>query len=498
MIETLINQLINYALDKELIDKCDKIFVRNRLMEILQIDDWKDTKADVPAEGSIDKILDGILGYAEDKGLISGTNESKDLFDTKIMSVFVPMPSAVINEFNKNYEKSPETATDNYYKWSKAVNYVRMERIARDRVWKFETKDYGTLDISINLSKPEKDPRDIAAAAAAKSAAYPKCQLCAENSGYAGRQGHPARQNLIPIPLSVGGEDWFLQYSPYGYYNEHCIVFNKSHIPMKIDKAVFGKLFDIIMTLPHYFVGSNADLPIVGGSILSHEHFQGGRFEFAMAKAPVEYEFKMKDFPNVSAGIVKWPMSVIRLAATNRKELEEACNAVLVEWRKYSDESVDIFAQTDDIPHNTITPIARKRGDMLECDLVLRNNRTTEERPMGLFHPNPDLHHIKKENIGLIEVMGLAVLPSRLAAELDLLAEAMLSGADIAKDEKLCAHADWAAEVLENHPEFCADNAHEIIRAEVGAVFEKVLCDAGVFKRNKSGAEAFKKFCKCL
>jgi len=497
-IETLINQLINYAINVQLIENCDKVFVRNRLLEVLQINDWNDDGKVVPAEQSLEEILDGILRYAEDKGLISGTNESKDLFDTRVMSVFVPLPSTVIKRFDEDYQKSPEAATDNYYDWSKKVNYVRGERIARDRVWKFNTVDYGTIDISINLSKPEKDPRDIAAAGVTKSATYPKCQICAENSGYAGRQGHPARQNLVPIPLTVGGEEWFLQYSPYGYYNEHCIVFNSSHIPMKIDKAVFGKLFDIIETLPHYFVGSNADLPIVGGSILSHEHFQGGRFEFAMERATIEYEFRMKAFPNVAAGIVKWPMSVIRLSGTDRKDLADACNTVLVEWRKYSDESVEIFAETDGTPHNTITPIARKRGDILECDLVLRNNRTTEERPMGLFHPGPDLHHIKKENIGLIEVMGLAILPSRLATELDLLAEAMLSGKDVASDEKLCAHADWAAEVLAKHPEFCADNADEIIRAEVGAVFEKVLCDAGVFKWNKTGIDAFKRFCLCL
>ena len=494
-IEILINQLINYAVDEELIENCDRIFIRNRLLEALKIDGWSDEEKEIPPEKSIEKILGGILEYAEEKGLISGTNESKDLFDTKIMSCFVPLPSAVIKSFEEDYKRSPETATDNYFDWSKKVNYVRAERIAKDRVWTFETKDYGTLDISINLSKPEKDPRDIAMAGAARSVEYPKCQLCAENSGYAGRQGHPARQNLVPVPLAVGGEEWFLQYSPYGYYNEHCIVFNSRHIPMKIDKAVFGKLFDIIEKLPHYFVGSNADLPIVGGSILSHEHFQGGRYEFAMAKAPVEYGFKMKAFSNVAAGIVKWPMSVIRLSGTDHRELEEACDAILVEWRKYSDESVGIFAETQGIPHNTITPIARKRGKVFECDLVLRNNRTTEERPLGLFHPGPDLHHIKKENIGLIEVMGLAILPSRLSTELDLLTETMISGRDISQEKSLAAHAEWAAQVLARHPEFAADNAEEIIKAEVGAVFEQVLCDAGVFKRNEDGIAAFKKFC---
>ena len=495
-IEILINQLINYALEKELIFPVDKIFVRNRLMETLQMEDWSGENTDAPEEKSLEKILGGMLEYAEKAGIISGTNESKDLFDTKIMACFVPMPSTVIKSFDEDYKSSPEAATDRYFDWCKKVNYVRAERIAKDRVWTYESENFGTLDISINLSKPEKDPRDIAAAGKAKSVSYPACQLCAENSGYSGRQGHPARQNLVPVPLSVGGEEWFFQYSPYGYYNEHCIIFNSRHVPMKIDKAVFGKLFDILEALPHYFVGSNADLPIVGGSILSHEHFQGGRYEFAMEKAPVEYEFSMKDFSGVKAGIVKWPMSVIRLSSSNPLELELACDRILTEWRGYSDEEVDVFAFSGDTPHNTITPIARRRGDVFECDLVLRNNRTTAERPMGLFHPNPELHHIKKENIGLIEVMGLAILPSRLVLELDMLKAAMLAGKDVAADEKIASHAKWAEEVMKRHPEFSADNADAILEAEVGAVFEQVLLDAGVFKRDEKGIDAFKKFCK--
>lgn len=494
-IEMLLCQLIDYAVDKSLIGEEDRVFVRNRLLEVLGIDEWNDVESEIPKCDSLEKILNGILVYAEDKNLISGTNESKDLFDTKIMSVFVQMPSVINKKFYKDYAENPKLATDEYYDWCKKINYVRAERIAKDIVWTYESEEFGTLDISINLSKPEKDPRDIAAAGKAKSVAYPKCQLCAENSGYAGRAGHPARQNLIPVAMTVGGEEWFLQYSPYGYYNEHAIVFNGRHVPMKIDKAVFGKLFDIVEMLPHYFVGSNADLPIVGGSILSHEHFQGGRFEFAMEKAPMEFEFEMKDYPSVSAGIIKWPMSVIRLSSTDRNALIEACDAILREWRGYSDESVGVFAFSGDTPHNTITPIARKRGSAFECDLVLRNNRTSEDRPLGIFHPGPELHHIKKENIGLIEVMGLAILPSRLATELDELGRAIINGDCVAENEKLASHAMWAAEVIKRHPEISTDNVDDIIKEEVGAVFEQVLLDAGVFKRDAAGMTAFKNFC---
>jgi len=494
-IEILVEQLIDYAVDSRMIKEADRVFVRNKLTDILGRESLDDLTEDAPSCDSLEKILNGILEYAEEKGLISGTNESKDLFDTKVMSAFVPFPSAVIDKFEKDYTNSPETATDNYYDWCKKVNYVRAERIARDRVWSYESKDFGVLDISINLSKPEKDPRDIAAAGKKKSVSYPKCQLCYENSGYAGRIGHPARQNLVPVPLSVGGEEWFLQYSPYGYFNEHCIVFNRNHVPMKIDKAVFGKLFDITEKLPHYFVGSNADLPIVGGSILSHEHFQGGRFEFAMEKAPIERKFVMKDFPTIDAGVVKWPMSVIRLSGKDRHMLADACDAILKEWREYSDESVGVFAYSDGVPHNTITPIARKKGDVFECDLVLRNNRTSEERPLGIFHPAPELHHIKKENIGLIEVMGLAILPSRLATELDALEKAMLSGECDDLKDNLASHATWVADVIKRHPELSKDNVTDIVKEEVGAVFEQVLLDAGVFKRDAAGMAAFEKFC---
>ena len=494
-IETMIQKLVDYAVKNELIFPEDELVVRNQLMDVMGITDWTEAEP-IESEDTIDQILDDLVAYAAEQGLISGTNESKDLFDTKIMGVLTALPSQINRMYQEKYAQSPKAATDWYYDWSQKVNYVRAGRIAKDLRWTYES-EYGTLDITINRSKPEKDPRDIAAAKNSKAAQYPKCQLCMENAGYAGRIGHPARQNLRVIPLQIQGEAWGLQYSPYGYYNEHCIVLNSKHIPMKIDAAVFKKLLDIIEALPHYFVGSNADLPIVGGSILSHEHFQGGGYTFAMFNSPVEYEFAMADFPAVKAGIVKWPMSVIKLSGTDRCQLEEACAKVLALWRGYSDESVGVYAQTD-APHNTITPIVRKNGEDFECYLVLRNNRTSQERPLGIFHPNPSLHHIKKENIGLIEVMGLAVLPSRLAEELVLLKDAMLSGADLTADAKLAQHAAWAAEVLADHPEFAADNAQNILEQEVGAVFAQVLTDAGVFKRDEAGQEAFKKFVSLL
>lgn len=496
-IEILIEKLLDYALKNSLIAKEDIIFTRNRILECLKLDDISAAEENTDIM-TIDEILNRINDYASENGIISGTNESRDLFDTKIMSVFTAFPRDVIAKFNSDYAVSPKTATDNYFDWSKKTNYVRAGRIAKDMKWEYES-EYGTLDITINLSKPEKDPRDIAAAKTAKNAAYPKCQLCIENTGYAGRIGHPARQNLIPIPMTVHNEEWFFQYSPYGYYNEHCIVFNAKHIPMKIDDAVFGKLFDIIDTLPHYFVGSNADLPIVGGSILSHEHFQGGNYTFAMEKAPVNYEFKLKNLPEVNAGIVKWPMSVIRLNSTNRTELEKACSHILSSWRGYSDETVGVMAFTGETPHNTITPIARKKGNSFECDLVLRNNRTSEDRPLGIFHPNPSLHHIKKENIGLIEVMGLAVLPARLKNEMKQLSEVLVNNGvnAVRNDEALEKHADWVEEFAPKY-DITAENVDSIIKQEIGSVFEQVLCDAGVFKSDEKGIAAFKKFTETL
>ena len=495
-IENLILSLVTYAENKDLITSDERIYSINRILECLCIDDWSGEA--VASDMSIDDILDGICDYATEKGIITGTNESRDLFDTKIMGVLTAFPREIIGKFRDDYKKSPKKATDEYFEWNKNINYVRAGRIAKDLKWGYDS-EYGMLDITINCSKPEKDPRDIAAAKTAKSSVYPKCQLCIENTGYAGRIGHPARQNLIPVPMTVHNQDWFFQYSPYGYYNEHCIIFNASHVPMCIDDAVFGKLFDIIETLPHYFVGSNADLPIVGGSILSHEHFQGGNYTFAMETAPVEFEFTMTDFPETKAGIVKWPMSVIRLRNSNRAELEKACSHILKKWRAYSDETVGIYAFSDDTPHNTITPIARKKGNEYECDLVLRNNRTSDEHPLGIFHPHAELHHIKKENIGLIEVMGLAVLPSRLKTEIELLADVLVNkGVEAVRaDETLEKHADWVEEFAPNYT-ITAENVTEILRKEIGAVFAQVLADAGVFKRDEQGIAAFRKFTESL
>ena len=493
MICDAIQCLINYGITQNLITKADQFVVQNQLMEALHLTDWQLSGAGTEPDASIDAILQPLVGYACSNGIIADTAASRDLFDTKLMGILTPMPHEMIAKFQERYQESPEAATDWYFDISQKLNYVRAGRIAKDKKWKYAS-EYGMLDITINRSKPEKDPRDIAAARNQKAAAYPKCQLCPENAGFAGNPNHPARQNLRPIPMRIDGQNWELQYSPYGYYHEHCIVFNDAHIPMKVDHAIFEKLFDVLDFLPHYFIGSNADLPIVGGSILSHEHFQGGHYTFPMAVAPIEIPVSLAAYPNVQAGILKWPMSVVRLSSTNRKELSDACNTILEQWRSYSDATVGIYAETDGTPHNTITPIARKKGDAYECDLVLRNNRTSEDRPLGIFHPNPSLHHIKKENIGLIEVMGLAVLPARLAVELDVLKKAMLQHEDLTANPQTASHAIWAAEVQKQHPEFCEENAEAILQAEVGKIFEQVLCDAGVFKRDEAGKTAFLKF----
>ena len=493
MICDAIQCLINYGITQNLITKADQFVVQNQLMEALHLTDWQLSGAGTEPDASIDAILQPLVEYACSNGIIADTAASRDLFDTKLMGILTPMPHEMIAKFQEWYQESPEAATDWYFDISQKLNYVRAGRIAKDKKWKYAS-EYGMLDITINRSKPEKDPRDIAAARNQKAAAYPKCQLCPENAGFAGNPNHPARQNLRPIPMQIDGQNWELQYSPYGYYHEHCIVFNDAHIPMKVDHAIFEKLFDVLDFLPHYFIGSNADLPIVGGSILSHEHFQGGHYTFPMAVAPIEIPVSLTAYPNVQAGILKWPMSVVRLSSTNRKELSDACNTILEQWRSYSDATVGIYAETDGTPHNTITPIARKKGDAYECDLVLRNNRTSEDRPLGIFHPNPSLHHIKKENIGLIEVMGLAVLPARLAVELDVLKKAMLQHEDLTANPQTASHAVWAAEVQKQHPEFCEENAEAILQAEVGKVFEQVLCDAGVFKRDEAGKTAFLKF----
>ncbi len=447
MIQERILELTEYGLVTGLVEPEDRRFTINRLLELFHLDELDDEVAAAyakrtpmtqeSAEAALEGILNEMLDYAAEDGLMpEDTITYRDLFDTKIMSMLVPRPSEVIKKFQALYQISPKEATDYFYKLSRDTNYIRRYRIKKDQKWTADT-EFGTLDITINLSKPEKDPKAIAAAKLAKQSGYPKCLLCKENEGYAGRVNHPARQNHRIIPVTINHSDWFFQYSPYVYYNEHCIVFNAEHTPMKIEKATFGKLLDFVEQFPHYFVGSNADLPIVGGSILSHDHFQGGHYEFAMAKAPVEKELTFKGFEDVKAGIVKWPMSVIRISAPQKERLIELADKILLAWRGYTDEDAFIFAETEGEPHNTITPIARKRGNDYELDLVLRNNITTEEHPLGVYHPHAKLHHIKKENIGLIEVMGLAVLPARLKDEMAALEQAILDGAEIREDEVL-------------------------------------------------------------
>lgn len=491
MIEKSIRKLVCYGLECGLFEKRDEIYVTNRIMEALGLDSFEcnETFENV----NLEEILGEILDYAVTEGIIEDGITARDLFDTKIMGLMMPRPSEVTKKFYKEYEKSPLDATNYFYKLSCDSDYIRRYRIARDMKWIAPT-EYGDLDITVNLSKPEKDPKAIAAAKNAPQAGYPKCMLCRECEGYAGRINFPARQNHRIIPITINGSDWCFQYSPYVYYNEHCIVFNAEHTPMAINRATFKKLLDFVKQFPHYFVGSNADLPIVGGSILSHDHFQGGHYTFAMAKAPVERELNFKGFSDVKAGIVKWPMSVIRLSADNTERLIELADKILAAWRGYSDESVGVFAFTDGEPHNTITPIARMRDGLYELDLVLRNNITTDEHPLGVFHPHAELHHIKKENIGLIEVMGLAVLPARLKGEIAALQEAILGGADIREDEVLCIHADWADEIKTKYNDINADNIEGILKSEIGLVFARVLEHAGVFKRDAQGTAAFIKF----
>ena len=487
-IETYIDSLVSYAMNKGLALPEDHMVLTNRLLEILQLDAYE--PSDEPQSEDLEEILAGLLDYACKKGICESNVVARDLFDTKLMGALTPMPREVIAIFNQLYEKSPEAATDWYYRFSGDTDYIRRYRIAKDMRWKYAS-DYGEIDITINLSKPEKDPKAIAAAKLAPQSSYPKCQLCAENEGYAGRMNHPARQNHRIIPITIAGSDWKLQYSPYVYYNEHCIVFNSQHIPMKIDKSAFSKLLDFVTLFPHYFVGSNADLPIVGGSILSHEHFQGGHYTFAMATAPVEKQIAFTGFEDIDAGIVKWPMSVIRLNGKDPARLADLADKILTCWRSYSDPAATIFAETDAEPHNTITPIARRQGENYELDLVLRNNLTTEEHPLGVFHPHADKHHIKKENIGLIEVMGLAVLPSRLKKELYALKDAILGGADIAADPVLGKHAAWVNAM--DHT-FTEENTLDILLLETGKVFAAVLEDAGVYKCTTDGRAAFLRF----
>jgi len=489
-IETCIDSLVSYAMNNGLAEPVDHMVLTNRLLDLLRLDSYEPSEE--PQSEDLEEILAGMLDYAVANGLCDDGITAKDIFDTRIMGAITPMPREVIRTFEEKYFRNPVEATDWYYKFSCDTDYIRRYRIAKDMRWKYQS-EYGEMDITINLSKPEKDPKAIAAAKNAPQTAYPKCQLCVENEGYAGRMNHPARSNHRIVPIEVCGQDWRLQYSPYVYYNEHCIVFNAQHVPMKIDRSAFEKLLDFVCAFPHYFVGSNADLPIVGGSILSHEHFQGGHYRFAMESAGIEQEITFKGYEDIHAGIVKWPMSVIRLNGREPNRVAALADKILNIWREYTDESVGVVAFSDGEPHNTITPIARRRSDLYELDLVLRCNITTAEHPLGVFHPHADKHHIKKENIGLIEVMGLAVLPSRLKEELYALRDAILADADLTADEVLSKHCAWVDELKKTYS-FTEENTLDILLQETGKVFAAVLEDAGVYKNTAEGREAFRKF----
>ena len=499
----LIKELIAYGIRTGLIEEGEEIYTRNLLLDLMGEEDYKEPEQPC-GDMALEEILAGLLDLAVERGLAEDDQEARDLFDTRIMNCLTPRPAQVRRQFRELYSRSPQEATEWYYKFSQDTNYIRRDRAKKDLRWKVDSP-YGEIDITINLAKPEKDPKAIARAGKMKKSGYPACLLCLENEGYAGHPGHPARQNHRVIPLEIAGEKWSWQYSPYGYYNEHCIVFNNEHIPMKIDRMCFAKLLDFVSQYPHYFMGSNADLPIVGGSILAHEHFQGGRYDFAMAKAGIEIPFTIPGFEDVESGIVKWPLSVFRLRSESRERLVELAAKVLDSWRGYTDEAAMVLAETDGEKHNTITPIARMAGGKYELDLTLRNNLVTEDRPLGLYHPSPEYHHIKKENIGLIEVMGLAVLPSRLKREMGKLSRILAGGIEtglshsavaerLRADEETEKHSDWAAGLLEKYPGMNQDNIEAIIRKEIGEVFVHVLEDAGVFKWNEDGHRAFLRF----
>ena len=489
-----ITALVNYALEKELIEQEEKVWAVNRILEVMQADSFSWEESAQGKEAGLTEILDTLIDDAYERGVLEENSVVyRDLFDPKLMGSLTPRPVQVMKKFQQLQEESSQRATDWYYQFSQDTNYIRKDRVAKDIRWKTET-EYGEIDISINQSKPEKDPKAIAAARNQPASDYPRCMLCEENVGYAGRLNYPARQNHRIVPVTINNTDWYLQYSPYVYYNEHCIVFNSKHTPMKIERATFGKLLDFVTQFPHYFVGSNADLPIVGGSILSHDHFQGGHYTFAMAKAPIEKELQFEGFSDVKAGIVKWPMSVIRISGPDKERLIELADKILLTWRGYTDEDAFIYAETDGEPHNTITPIARRRGDDYELDLVLRNNITTGEHPLGVYHPHAKLHHIKKENIGLIEVMGLAVLPARLKDEMAELADALVNGTDLRATETLASHAEWAEGFLPKYDKITKDNVMDILHEEIGLVFNEVLQDAGVYKCTPEGRKAFERF----
>ena len=496
MLNKSIRDLVEYGLRTGLVPACERNYTINLLLDLFREDEYTEP-AEAPVCEELEQILKGLLDEAVQRGIIEDSIGCRDLFDTKIMNCLMPRPAQVQETFWKKYEESPEAATDYFYQLSQNSDYIRRYRIKKDRKWTVDSP-YGTIDITINLSKPEKDPKAIAAAKNAKQSSYPKCLLCMENEGYAGRMNHPARENHRIIPITVNDCPWGFQYSPYVYYNEHCIVFNGQHVPMKIERNTFVKLFDFVKLFPHYFLGSNADLPIVGGSILSHDHFQGGHYTFAMEKAPMEELVTIPGYEDVEAGIVKWPLSVLRIRSKDEKRLIDLASHVLEVWRGYTDEEAFVFAQTEGEPHNTITPIARKKGELFELDLTLRNNITTEEHPLGVYHPHAQYHHIKKENIGLIEVMGLAVLPARLKTELEGLAECILEGKDPAEDTALEKHAEWVKAFLPKYENITRENVMEILQEEVGQVFVHVLEDAGVYKCTEEGRKAFKRFLAAL
>ena len=495
MLNESIKALVDYAERTGLIENADRVWAVNRLLEVMQVDTY--TEPEQATSGNLAEILNDLCDCALETGALKQNSVVyRDLFDTQLMGALVPMPSQIQQIFFSLYKQDPQKATDWFYKFSQDTNYIRRDLIAKDVKWIAPT-EYGDLDITINLSKPEKDPKAIAAAKLLPQSAYPKCLLCKENEGYSGRVNHPARQNHRIMPVTINDSQWFMQYSPYVYYNEHCIVFNSQHTPMKIEPATFRKLLDFVKQFPHYFVGSNADLPIVGGSILAHDHFQGGHYTFAMERAPIETKLTFKDFNQIEAGIVKWPMAVIRLRSTDDNQLVALASKILAAWRGYTDKDAFIFAETDGEPHNTITPIARMRDGKFELDLVLRNNITTKEHPLGVYHPHAELHHIKKENIGLIEVMGLAVLPARLKTELAAVADALVSGADLTANEHTVSHAAWANE-LKTRYTFTKENVMDILQKEVGIVFSQVLEHAGVFKRDETGKQAFLRFARSI
>lgn len=496
MLNKSIRDLVEYGLRTGLVPACERNYTINLLLDLFREDEYAEP-AEEPVCEELELILKDLLDEAVQRGIIEDSIGCRDLFDTRMMNCLMPRPAQVQETFWKKYEESPEAATDYFYQLSQNSDYIRRYRIKKDRKWTVDSP-YGTIDITINLSKPEKDPKAIAAAKNAKQSSYPKCLLCMENEGYAGRMNHPARENHRIIPITVNDCPWGFQYSPYVYYNEHCIVFNGQHVPMKIERNTFVKLFDFVKLFPHYFLGSNADLPIVGGSILSHDHFQGGHYTFAMEKAPMEELVTIPGYEDVEAGIVKWPLSVLRIRSKDEKRLIDLASHVLEVWRGYTDEEAFVFARTEGEPHNTITPIARKKGEFFELDLTLRNNITTKEHPLGVYHPHAQYHHIKKENIGLIEVMGLAVLPARLKTELEGLAECILEGKDPAEDATLEKHAEWVKAFLPKYENITRENVMEILQEEVGQVFVHVLEDAGVYKCTEEGRKAFKRFLAAL